>query len=32
MPYRVDIAYERDTRGDYILDSYGNETNHRYSR
>ena len=25
MPYRVDIAYERDTRGDYILDSYGNK-------
>ena len=25
MPYRVDIAYERNTRGDYILDSYGNK-------
>jgi len=25
MPYRVDIQYQRDARGDFILDSYGNK-------
>ena len=25
MPYRVDIEYQRDARGNYILDSYGNK-------